>query len=357
MKALRYAAFALCLVAGAGRAQTAVDAARVKILLASPELADNAWGAYYAGTLRDPGLRDLLADHLRAATQYAAARQDSGQFAYVATLFDALIQIGGPVPLDAILPFQAWQQWHSQVLILLSRQKGTESVLLDMRENRRQWHEVEWLAINNLLLGMRSQPFFAKTLQELNITHTFEIWDVSPAPRGQGTGGSYATGTPLKTPSGFPELVLYYLQDHAGGTGGILAPGPRTIYYRRAVAPSEPDGPFRSYADGDQRNRREYLAAWNGIARADDIFRPTDILKWPVDPGRAEGNAAAVAEAIDKDLDAQVAAIQAFLVKAKQNGAPDLRGTRLRIAVQLLDRRRTWHDPLPQAEDREFAVE
>ena len=42
------------------------DAARAKELLNSPSLADRAWGAYYAGRLHDPGLRDILVERLRA---------------------------------------------------------------------------------------------------------------------------------------------------------------------------------------------------------------------------------------------------------------------------------------------------
>lgn len=359
MKLLLRAAFVLCLAAGIGRAQPPVDAVRVKTLLASPQLADNSWGAYYAGTLRDPGLRDLLVEHLRAAARYAADKQDSGQFAYVATLFDALIQIGGPVPLDAILPFQPFPQWHPQVLVLLSRQKGTESALLEMRQQVHEewWYDVEWLAIDNLLFRIRSQPFFTRTLGELNISHTFEIRDAPFDPPAHGWGGEFATGGQPEAPAGFPELVLYYLQDHTAATGGILAPGPHTIYYRRAVSPNLHGDPPRPNDHDRQRDRREYLAAWNGVDHVDDIFTPNDILNWTVDPGHAEGNAAAVAETIDKDLDAQVAAIQAFLAKARQNGAPDLRGTHLRIVVQMQDHRKKSDDPLPPAVDREFTVE
>ena len=43
------------------------DATRAKELLNSPSPADRAWGAYYAGRLRDPGLRDILVERLGGA--------------------------------------------------------------------------------------------------------------------------------------------------------------------------------------------------------------------------------------------------------------------------------------------------
>jgi hypothetical protein len=83
------------------------DAARAIELLNSQTLVDRTWGAYYAGRLRDPGLRGVLVDNLRAASPlgnapqfvYSAKGQTfSPEYTFVASLLDALIEIRGAVP-------------------------------------------------------------------------------------------------------------------------------------------------------------------------------------------------------------------------------------------------------------------
>jgi hypothetical protein len=266
-------AIALVCLAATVRAQP-VDAAHIRKLLDSPARADQAWGAHDAAILRDPSLRDILVDHLRRATPYADSWPMTPQGNYVAHLFDALIQVAGPVPVEVFLPFQ--DRWRPQVLILLSRQTGTENTLLDLRECVPKQFQLEWLAVNNLLLNMRSQVFFSRTLGETAITHTVEVQDGPVTPRGSGYGGSWASGGQPKPPAGFPELVQYYIEDH-GFSSEILARGPWKVYYRRA-SPRDGPGPF--HGSGDQGYHLEYLAAWNGLGGADvrRVFEPAEIV-------------------------------------------------------------------------------
>ena len=70
------------------------------------------------------------------AQPLASAQRDTEEYAYIQALFDALIQMPGPIPIDVILPFK--DSWRTEILILLSRDPaadGAESALLDMREH------------------------------------------------------------------------------------------------------------------------------------------------------------------------------------------------------------------------------
>ena len=72
MKA-RLARFALLmpLVAGSSQGQMqahpVVDAAGARALLESPQLAEKAWGGYWAAQLREPGLNESMVAQLRWA--------------------------------------------------------------------------------------------------------------------------------------------------------------------------------------------------------------------------------------------------------------------------------------------------
>ena len=305
---------AILLLAGiAAPAQTPpadADAARAKELLSSPSLADRAWGAYYAGRLRDPGLRDVLVERLRAAQSLANAHAFFPEFSYVAGLFDALIEIGGAVPLDAIMPFEA--HWRAPALILLSRQQGTEDALLAMRDELMH-QDLYWLAVNNLLFGVRSTRFFAKTLEEIRITHTFDVRDGPvPAPPGSGRGASISTGAPPKWPEGFPPAGLYYIEDRPS-EGALLVAGPHNVYFRRGVPPVGVEGTWRD--PGQEQFRLEYMGAWNNgsLVDAEHVFKLQTVAQWT--------DAAALTREVETRLDAQIAAIRAFLATAKQNGA------------------------------------
>jgi hypothetical protein len=321
------------------------DAARAKELLNSPTLADRAWGAYYAGRLRDAGLQDILVERLRAAQPLANARMFSPEFSYIAGLFDALIEIGGAVPLDAFMPFEA--RWREPALILLSRQQGTEDTLLAMRDELTH-QDLYWLAVNNLLFGMRSARFFTKTLEEIRITHTFDVRQGAFREPGSGTGSSIVTGAPPKWPDGFPPAGLYYIEVRPT-EGALLVAGPRNVYFRRGVPPVGVEGTWRD--PGLEVFRLEYMEAWNhgALVDAQRAFTPQTVVQWK--------DATALTREVEARLDEQTAAIRAYVATAKQNGAPDMAGLHLRIAPVLKDNRQNRLAPLPAVQPREFTLE
>jgi hypothetical protein len=145
-------------------AQPAENARR---LLPSSSLRDKAWGAWYAGGSHDPALREMLLSRLRLAQSLRTATRDSEGYAYIQALFDALIQIPGSIPTDAILPFE--DSWRPEILILLGRQPSAaanEAALLAMRG--RSLPDPEWVAVNDLLFAGGSPGFLDRTLQELH---------------------------------------------------------------------------------------------------------------------------------------------------------------------------------------------
>jgi hypothetical protein len=331
-----------------------IDAGRARELLASSQWVDQTWGAYAAGRLHDPALHELLIGQLRRARAYPP-RSSGGvyapEFALDAAVFDALIQDGGAVPLDALTRFSRPRppnDFFVQALILLSRSPGAEGTLLALADGPElQCPEsafcsvdLDWLAINDLLLGMRSQRFFGKTLRDIKITSKFEIWDRTPASRGSGSGGSIARGGHPTWPQGFPPVGLYYLADRPVPGGVVLAPGIRSVYYVRVVPPARYEEGFHN--PGRQQYRLEFLAAWNhlDIAEAGKVFTPVTPVQW--------SGAAALSKTIEQRFDAQVADLRAYVAAAKKNGAPDLPAMKLEIVPLLDDRRLAKSPPLPE---------
>jgi hypothetical protein len=346
MRAPVRALTALCLSVCAVSGQTGpADASQVRALLNSGRLADKAWGAYYARQIDDPDLREPLIEALRQAKPYRDSQWFSEKSMVVAALLDALIGIGGDVPLDAILPFDT-PEWRDAILVLLSRQQGAEAALLTMR-NDSPLNHYDWLAINNLLFTMRSKPFFIQLLKETEITHTFIVRD-GPLPNpGGGSAGSLTTSAEPNPPAGFPPVGFYTALERPGEQGGVLADGPVTIWYARAQRPLR-QGPEQDTA-GLDRHRLEYLGAWNGQGSAytTGVFSPTTILEW--------AGAAAFKRKVDASLDDQVAAIRAYAKLAGSHGAPSLSGIQLRI-VPIVKDMRLKSGALPAIAPRDIAI-
>lgn len=323
------------------------DPAQARALLDSPRLGDQVWGIYYAGRLPDSGLQELLVERLRLAQPLGDATSSgltlTPDFAYVAALFDALIGSGAVVPLDVIMPFAA--RWREPALILLSRQQGTEDAILAMRDEPMPdgfWQflnvplpDIYWIAANNLLLGMRSGRFFTKTLEETEITQTFELRDGEFQPPPSGYGGSFAHGAGPRWPEGFPPVGLYRLElnpSDEGHENSLLARGAHSVFYRRWVPP-EGLHPGRWHDPGREQLRLEYLAEWNhvGLAEAEEVSTADAVVQWV--------DGAALTRDIEAHLEAQAA------------------GVRLRITPIVRDERRSAHSPLPAVTALEFTLE
>jgi len=152
-------------------------------------------------------------------------------------------------------------------------------------------------------------------------------------------------------PQGFPPIGLYYFQDQ-GTKDRVMAAGPRNVYFRRRVPPDlpvcehflQPPGPDR------EQLRLEYMKAWNhGSMEVERVFRPKTALQWT--------DAATAVRDVETWLDAQIAAIRAFMSAAEQNGARNLAGVPLRIEPSFQDKRHDTLAPLPIVYPREFTLE
>jgi len=364
MKPAARIAIALCLAALPGRAQppiAAEESARAKELLQSTRWSDKAWGAYFAGRLHDESFREPLIAELRFETPLRNAARDSEEYAYVQTLFDALIELGGKAPADAILPFET--QWRAEILILLARDATNAGQLLAMREE--DLAAIEWLAVNNLLLRMNPAALFAKTLPELKITHTFEIHDTEGG-AGGGVGGSDSRGgLTRRMPARFPPIAFYRLDDAKiswivfqgedyGSEGDVLlAQGPHNVYYKRIVVPSGGQAQIPDPAANPDRQllRLEYIGRLGALTsgETDRLFRPRTTIRWQ--------NADACSRAIEAGLSAQAAEIRAFLANAKSRGLGDVSGVRLEIVPVLDDQRRIAHEALPPVSPKVIGLE
>ena len=93
-------------------------------LLEPSSLRDKAWGAWMAGASHDPAMREPLLAQLQSAQSMRGSQPDTEEYAYIQALFDALIQMPGPIPTDIILPFE--DSWRTEILILLSRDPAAE---------------------------------------------------------------------------------------------------------------------------------------------------------------------------------------------------------------------------------------
>src|ERR1700679_1671118 len=139
--ALLLAAFSVCTLA-----QALLPADRARALLASRLLRDRAWGAWYAGASHDPAMAPLLVERLQEAQSLHNSPREGEGYAYVQSLFDALIQLNVPLPTAVMMPFE--DSWRAEILILMNGakpgndplnfkrnlDKDGESALLTMRD-------------------------------------------------------------------------------------------------------------------------------------------------------------------------------------------------------------------------------
>jgi hypothetical protein len=230
------------------------EAARARHLLDSPQWREKAWGAYFAGRFPSDETNDRLIEAFREAAALRDAASYSEEHAFVFTLFDSAIQSGIIVPAELIEPFAA--NWRAAAIVLLARDPASDDAL--MRLNAGNLQDMEWLAVNNVLLARRSQRFFLKTLGELTISHTFTVVDPgdNSASAGGSGGGIFGDGV-LVMPKGFPPVGVYNLVDYGLAGDIMLAHGPRDVYYRRFVVPGDKQIPHGvSYLSIDRQQIR-----------------------------------------------------------------------------------------------------
>jgi hypothetical protein len=324
-------------------------------LLESTSLRDKAWGAWFAGASHDPAMRGPLLAQLQTAQSMRGSQPDTEEYAYVQALFDALIQIPGPIPADLILPFE--DSWRTEILILLSRDpaaEGVQSALLDMREH--SMPAPEWTAVNDLLFAVSSKPFFQKTLEEIRVTHEFVVIDPN-----QGVafcGGALGCGGSRRHfPQGFPPIALYQLWTSFTAPGDIVfLDQPVAVRYRRIVVPTDGDiGWSNCQSDGlVGESRQSLLARFLGAIGgrpADDayqLFHPRTTLKWQ--------DAAQTASEMESLLAAQSASVQALVQDAQERDLVHASGMRLSIDTTVTDLRSDKSIPLPAIAPHEIVI-
>ena len=332
-------------------------AAQAKRRLASPNLAEKAWGARLAAGLRLPGFDDLLIDELRTHRDLRTAKIDGPEYAYIQAVLDSLIERETTVPAEVIKPYRL--RWPTETLILLARTKDSTPTLLEMQAH--YMDDTRWLAISNILLERRAGNLIERMLDGLPATHRFFVtasqksFEVPGGVPG-GTRG-IITGAPRRFfPAGFPAIALYQLT-LTGGLGSVsIAEGPTSVFFRRVIVPS---GGFIYWFDDLQRPyqtarieyKLEYLARLTGRSLVDvqSRFHSETIIQWR--------DANSLARQVEKRLDEQAAGLRQFVAEAKRQGMIDATQLRLEIQPTLTDLRPVKPALIPQPKPRETILD
>jgi hypothetical protein len=345
--------FAVAAFAAIGaHAQVAPLADQTRYLLQSQNLRDKAWGAWYGGTSHDSTLRELLVEQLRLAQPLRNSGPDTDAYAYIQALFDALIQIPGPIPSDVILSFES--SWRTEILILLNRDpaaSGNEASLLDMREH--SMPDPEWITVNDLLFSISSKPFFQRTLHEIQVTHDFWVKDQE----GIGCGGAMGCGdSTIRFPKGFPPVARYQLKTTMSPGDILLVDRPVAVYYRRIVVPTDHDAGWgycqsAGFAETRQTLRARFFSAIDGLSadQSEKLFGSRTSIEWR--------SAAQVTEEIENRLGMQAAGIQALVGHAQERGLVDASGAHLPVEITVEDLRGDRSVPLPRFQPREIVIQ
>jgi len=325
----------------------AVEISRASQLLRSVELSDKAWGAYIAAGLHESSLRDQLVSELKNASQYQDAKAFSAEHALVQALLDSLIQMRAAVPLEVIKLFE--KRWRYEYFILLAACLEAEAELWRFRE--KSLPEMEWLAVNNLLLRAKSKRLLEEVVREVHLTHRFKMVG-HPRPPGSQVGivGGTADGPgnierPAINhfPPEFPPIALYRLTLEPASGNVVLADGPRPVYFRRIVvlaAGTTLRGFGPSFMAG-RFNAQSYLLDYiarltrHSLDTVRQLFERQSTITWVNDPDfRAKAN---------KELDQQVFDIRNFLVREQLFSHGNFTGMKLYISPSV------YEDPGPQS--------
>ena len=328
---------------------------RAKQLLESTQLKDKAWGARLAASLRLPGFEKTLIAELYACQKSRDAATDGPEYAYIQSLFDSLIELEAEVPADAIAPYRS--RWKAEAIILLARGRQTTSTLLEM--HREKLAAAEWIAITNLLLQRRSAQLLERMLERTPVYHSFFIREPGNQDYFYGPGPSHwdqGEGTRRNLPSGFPPISLYTLTLNADSGNSLIAAGPRNVYFRRALIPTNgelqwpvDEEPTPIIRPGDCE--LEYLARLGNrsVEEVRRLFLTSTELK-----GR---NATDISRERDKKLDEQLLDIRHFVQETMLRSRSDPFLVRLQVKPSLTDFRRGSNATPPQPNPRELVLD
>jgi hypothetical protein len=241
--------------------QTMFECGKVRSLLESSDSKEQAWGAWLAGQSQYcedtiPLLQQIIKKRL-TGTDW---RTDG--FSLDAAL-DALIQLDyAKIPTDLISLI--YEKSPVQALVLISKlDRGGDAFLLDLAANEKGNN---WFAAANMLLKRRTAGTASLLLNNLEIEAVIVISEDGLTSEG-GINLAASTGDSLSGDArGYPPLAYYYLTNAAGSGNIVLAPGPKTIYYRRNMMRlgSSPAGPTH-YMDGPlPADRLQYISSLLG---------------------------------------------------------------------------------------------
>jgi hypothetical protein len=321
---------------------------RARQMLNSPQWVTKAWGAYFAGRLHSDELQQALIEQFSHAALLRDSPYYSQEHAFVTVLFDAAIEAGVTIPATMLEPFE--EGWIDPVLILLARDEHSEDPLLRLR--REESPNIVWLAANNLLFERKSQRWYEALLGEIGFAHRFVVTDPD---RGAGFGGGVGGGVTAcgvsTMPKGFPPVTLYTLRDYGVKGDVLLAQGPRSVYYERAVVPTDRQVGHSSRSSILDRMeiRIGYLAelGHKSVAETDRLFRPATYIQYTsVEDFRRE---------VERSITAHEQGIRELIQAIERDGlrAPDIRP---RIVPEVHDTRRNATEPLPAVPERDFGL-
>jgi hypothetical protein len=331
---------------------------RANALLDSSKPADRAWGAYLAGNLRLEACQGKIVDLLRGATLLNMAVVDGENYAYVQSLLDALIQLDVKLDKDDVLPFST--TWPAETIILLARQaKANEQALLALRNQRLTYYE--WMAIDNLLLGVRSPQFFVETFKKLPAWYHFTVVDRELKNGGTlgGMDGELLDSTrDRRFPPGFPPAAVYdFTLLHAIPVRDavFLADGPQVSYYRRlpidrAYQWTREDHGARRLGSGYGGYEKEYLARLSRYEpdRIEHIFHPSATLYWT--------GAESFSVQVKSLMDGQSIELQKLVGDAQTNLRAQFPEFQIQVKANFYDLRDDKTTPLPAAPVRDLTL-
>jgi len=343
------------LLAGFGMtwAQAPQSGEQARALLQSNLLRERAWGAWYAGASRNPALGALLIERLREAQSFRNSPRDGAEYAYVQSLFDALIQLGVAVPTSVMMPFE--DSRRSEILILMNAgpasdsdlyrrhiEPNRENVLLEMRKH--PMREDEWAALNDLLFAIDAKTATQKALEDMRFTHEFCVTDQQTIRADDGSVGA-GVGT-RHFPKGFPPIALYQIRTypiHPGDT--LFIDSPIATYFARIVVPADGEAKWLEYefhagsTSSRQRTIERLLAIFDNQRQRSEIFHPWTAVEWE---GR-EATAVKIATLLDN----QAASIRALVQEIERRGLIPASEMTIPIKMSVRDCRSKVSEPLP----------
>ncbi len=320
----------------------------------SPTLSERAWGVRLSTGIRLAGLESRLIAELRACQKHRDAVTDGPEYAYIQSLFDSLIELEAEVPAEEVMPYRS--RWKAEVIILISNGRRNVPALLEMHAERTD--DLEWLALSNRLLELRSGELFERMLNGLPVTHKFVVVDRAYA---GGWAVGHGNGSPASPPKrafppGFPPISLYRLTLGDGGGAVLLADGPRKLFFRRVLIPAdgEVEWPAWTYPGLEASRldcKLEYLARLGKrpLDEVRNMFQRETRIHWRT--------LTELTREIEKKLDDQAFDIRHFIIGTKLRGHSDASLIRVEIKPTLTDLRQQQIGRLAQPKPSELVLD